>query len=719
MADATVTFAAKDLNLGATIDKLKKELGSTQAAAKDASKGFDMSFGKIGLAAGVAGAAVKVGMMAVEAATASAAAVVAGFGQAIDLGGQLTDLSSRTGETAGSLLVLQRAFENAGVGADKVGPSINKLQKFMADAAAGGEDQTATLTALGLSMTDLAGKTPSEQMQVLAKKIAGISDPAERARASMEVFGKSGGELLPLLNNFSGELDGARDQLGSLPDVMDRSARTFDDFGDGMGALSSKAMEFAAGFLESALPALNTFTAALSGIDAAGWGQALMKQVMSVADFLVGAFKAPMPAIEAIGLALIAGVKTAGNNYLNSLIDAGNFLRAFFSSDLPGLIAGQLGNSLIKMVVDFSKFFVDSINSVVKGFEQFFGTAIESVVGFFSSSFNRIVNAFAADFQNAMSDPIGFVTGKFDSALAAVNKNGGLTFKTSFDAAGGSVLDKISAGLGATSDMYGERLKDGTAAIQGEFEKVVGGFEKSDRDIFGAKESFSQAADKFKEVESIGTKLREDFEKSAEAAGGAAKNTSAAADEADSVATSFNKAEGSAKKMKDDLSTSAKLLKDITDAESKNSVDKGGKLEKQVQDQISKKDFGGARVTANKIAQNEIEQSIRGTGKNMDRRSMADIGKDFGLRQQLGESGTDFTARVKDVREGRAVADKLGRSKPLPDTKSVDKPGKDGSKTADKNDKDSPKNTLDSLVGEIKKLLEKIEPRLPVAALTA
>ena len=719
MADATVTFAAKDLNLGSTIDKLKKELGSTEQAAQNSSKGFDMSFGKIGLAAGVAGVAVKAGMMAVEAATAAAAAVVAGFGQAIDLGGELTDLSSRTGETAGNLLVLQRAFENTGVNADKVGPSLNKLQKFMAEAAAGGAEQTATLNALGISMSDLAGKTPTEQMQILASKIGSISDPAERARAAMDVFGKSGGELLPLLNNFSGELEGAKGQLGSLPDVMNRSARTLDDLGDNLAAIGSKTMEFAAGFIEAALPALNAFTSALSGIDAAGWGQALMKQVMSVADFLIGAFKAPMPAIEAIGLALLAGVKQAGNNYLNALIDAGNFLRSFFSSDLPGLIAGQLGNSLIKMVVDFSKFFVDSINSVVKGFEQFFGTAIESVVGFFSNSFNRIVNAFAADFQNAMSDPIGFVTGKFDSALAAVNKNGGLTFKTSFDAAGGSVLDKISAGLGATSDMYGERLKDGTAAIQGEFEKVVGGFEKSDRDIFGAKESFSQAADKFKEVESIGTKLREDFEKSADAASGAAKNTSAAADEADSVANSFNKAEGSAKKMKEDLSTSAKLLKNITDAESKDSVDKGGKLESKAQSQIQKGDFQGARETAAKIKRNETDVDLRGAGKQRDRRNINDIGKDFGLRKQLGEKDSDFANRIRDVRDGKADADKFGKSKPLEksDSAKVDQPGKDGQKGP--NDKPPEKQTLDTMVSAIKTLLEKIEPRLPVAALTA
>jgi hypothetical protein len=590
----------------------------------------------------------------------------------------------------------------------------------MAEAAAGGAEQTATLNALGISMSDLAGKTPSEQMQILASKIGSISDPAERARAAMDVFGKSGGELLPLLNNFSGELEGAKGQLGSLPDVMNRSARTLDDLGDNLDAIGSKTMEFAAGFIEAALPALNAFTSALSGIDAAGWGQALMKQVVSVADFLVGAFKAPLPAIEAIGLALLAGVKQAGNNYLNSLIDAGNFLRSFFSSELPGLIAGQLGNSLIKMVVDFSKFFVDSINSVVKGFERFFGTAIESVVGFFSSSFNRIVNAFAADFKNAMSDPIGFVTGKFNSALAAVNKNGALNFKTSFDAAGGSVLDKISSGLDAASDMYGKRLKDGTAAIQGEFEKVVGGFEKSDRDIFGAKESFSQAADKFNEVESIGTKLREDFEKSANAASGAAKNTRAAADEAESIAGSFNKAEGSSKAIKEELTQSSKLMKDIADAQSKEAADPSGRLQEQAQGQIKAGNFAGAQNTAARMAENEVVASIRGVGKGRDTRSMADIGKDFGVSQQLGETGTEFTRRIKSVREGAATADKFGKSPKIPASGSgVDRPGQDGAKPPENKPGKSGVSTLDTLVGKIKDLLEKIEPRLPVAALTA
>jgi len=714
MSDVTVKFSAEDQNLSKTITNLQRDLERLDVKSKNSSKGMDLSFGKIGLAAGVAGAAVKVGMMAVEAATASARAVVDGFRQAIDLGGALNELSSRTGETAGNLLVLQRAFKNSGVGADAVGQSINKLQKFMAEAAAGGAQQTETLNALGISMSDLAGKTPTEQMQVLAQKIAAISDPAERARASMEIFGKAGGQLLPLLNNFSGELDTARGQLGSMPGVMDRSAKAMDDLGDGMGAISSKAMEFAAGFLESALPALNMFTKALSGVDTAGWGQALMKQVMAVTDFLVSAFKAPMPAIQAIGIALLAGVKQAGNNYLNSLIDAGNFLRAFFSSELPGLIAGQIGIALIKTVIDFSKFFVDNINSVVKGFEQFFGKAIENVITFFSNSFNSVVNAFAADFKNAMSDPIGFVTGKFNSALAFVSENGGMAFKTAFDAAGGSVLDKISSGLGAASDMYGERLKTNTAGLTNEFNKVIGSFEKSDIDIFGAKESSAAAAENFKEVEAIGTKLRTDFEKSAQSAVEIKNNTSGAANDADSIEGSFSKAEGSARSMKQELSASAKLLQSIAQAEAKKGSKISG-LEERGQKQIEKGQFLAAKRTAEQIQNKEVEADIRGAGRTKDRRSMADIGKDFGLSQQIGETGSEFAKRVKDVKEGKATPDKFGRSKPLADEPSVDKPGKDG-KTKEDMGKDKPMS-LETLVLEIKNIVAKIEPKLPQQAL--
>jgi hypothetical protein len=715
MADATVTFAAKDLNLGSTIDKLKRELGATQEAAKSSSKGFDLSFGKIGIAAGVAGAAVKVGMMAVEAATAAARAVVDGFGDAINLGADLDDLSSRTGETAGNLVLLQRAFVNAGVSSDKMAPSINKLQKFMADAAAGGAAQTATLDALGISMADLAGKTPTEQMQIFASKIGSISDPSERARAAMEVFGKSGGELLPLLNNFSTQMDGARNQLGSLPGVMDRSAAAFGVLSENFETIGTKTKEFAAGFIEAALPALNTFTSALTGVDAAGFGQKLMSQVMNVADFLIGAFQAPMPAIEAIGSALETGVKIAGNNYLNSLINAGKFLSSFFSSDLPGIISGVLGNSLIKAFVDSAKAFIDAIRGVITAFETWLGSAITNVVDFFATKFSAVLGAVAQDFQAAMSDPIGFVTGKIDSALGAVMANGGDAFQTSFDKAGGSALDKISAGLGAVSDEYGDKIVAGAARAKDEFGKLVDSIEPSARDFFGAEESAARTKNKFGEVVEAGKKLREDFEASTPAAEDAKKEVSAAASEARDIAGSFSKSENSAKNIKQELSASAKLMQSIAQAREEDAVDPGGRNAQRAQAALSRGDFRGAERAARRIAEGETETRLRGVGDDRDRRAITDIAKDVGLSRQSGETNREFRQRILDVREGRATAERFGRSTP------VDKPGQSGRTDGDaRRDSRGPaKSPLESIVEDIKKLVEKIEPRLPVAALTA
>jgi hypothetical protein len=727
MADATVTFAAKDLNLGSTIDKLKRELSATQEAAKSSSKGFDLSFGKIGIAAGVAGAAVKVGMMAVEAATASARAVVDGFGDAINLGADLDDLSSRTGETAGNLVLLQRAFVNAGVSSDKMAPSINKLQKFMADAAAGGAAQTATLDALGISMADLAGKTPTEQMQIFASKIGSISDPSERARAAMEVFGKSGGELLPLLNNFSTQMDGARNQLGSLPGVMDRSAAAFGVLSENFETIGTKTKEFAAGFIEAALPALNIFTSALTGVDAAGFGQKLMSQVMNVADFLIGAFQTPMPAIEAIGAALIAGVKTAGNNYLNALIDAGKFLSAFFSSGLPGIISGVLGNTLIKSFIDSAKAFIDAIRGVITAFETWLGNAITNVVDFFTTKFSGVLSAVAQDFQSAMSDPIGFVSGKLDSALAGVMNNGGNTFQTSFEKAGGSALDKISAGLGAVSDEYGAKIVKGSIEAKEEMGDLVDKLEKSDKDFFGAKDSMTVASEKLAAVTESGKKLREEFEKSATSADAANKSTSGAVTDAEAIAGSFDKVAGSAAKAKEELSESAKLFKSIEEARAKDAVDRGGRDAQRAQDAIDRGDFRGAERAANRIAAREERQ-----GRQAGEKQAAEAEAAKPLSQRLAEGQQSFRERFaksdkpaseqpteaapKSLRDRMAEGTKSFRDR-MAGSDAVDKPGRTGQTDKDAKGGDKAKSSLDTLVGDIKKLLEKIEPRLPVAAL--
>ena len=184
-----------------------------------------------------------------------------------------------------------------------------------------------------------------------------------------------------------------------------------------------------------------------------------------------------------------------------------------------------------------------------------------------------------------------------------------------------------------------------------------------------------------------------------------------------------------------ELTASQKLMKSIADAEAKDSVDKGGKLAKRAQDQVARGDFEGARKTASKIAENEAQAALTGVGKNRDRRNIADIGRDYGLSRGLGESTAGFRDRIRSAREDGVYKDFSKISKPsslLEEMKAkgslkdelaakkagVDKPGKDGQKPPAKDDTGGKKG-LEKLVENIFKLVEKIEPRLPVAALTA
>jgi hypothetical protein len=286
MSDVTVKFAAQDDGVSSTLIKIRGSLENLEQSTKQASQSFDTSFKGMAIAGAAAGAAVAAGMKVIDLAADATRAVVDKMGEALDLGGELSDLSARTGESAGNLLILQRAFDNTGIGADKVGTAVNKLQKFITDASMGAEKQSAALARLGLSMTDLANMTPTEQMQVLADRISRIENPTERAAMAMQVFGKSGGELLPLLTNFSGEIANAKGELGTMPEIMDRSANAFDAISDKIGVVKGKVTEFAAGLLESAIPALSKFLNAGSELDAAKFGQILGQKLAQAFELI-------------------------------------------------------------------------------------------------------------------------------------------------------------------------------------------------------------------------------------------------------------------------------------------------------------------------------------------------------------------------------------------------------------------------------------------------
>ena len=214
-------------------------------------------------------------VLAVGAAFVGVRAAAQSFSAAIALGGQLNDLSARTGESAGNLLILRRAFENAGAGADSVGTTINRLQRAIVEAGQGGKEQAEAFATLGLNIEELKNQTPTEQLQSVAQALSRVSTDSDRTALAMQLLGRSGGELIPLLRAMGVELDVAKAQLGSAPDVINKVSQAFDTIGDNFGAIGEKSTEFAAGLLEKLAPALAEITTKIANIDAAGFGRAI------------------------------------------------------------------------------------------------------------------------------------------------------------------------------------------------------------------------------------------------------------------------------------------------------------------------------------------------------------------------------------------------------------------------------------------------------------
>jgi len=473
------------------VEELGKDMKVAGDKGEDAGEKGKIGLGKIGIAAGIAGAAVKVGSKAMELAFDAARKVVQGFSDALDLGGRLSELSTQTGEAAGTLLVLETAFKNSGLEASQVGVVINKLQNFMQDAANGGEKQTKAMSNLGISMSDLAGKTPIQQMGIFAQKIAAIEDPTLRAAMASEVFGeKLGGKLLPLLVDFAGNIEDARGKVGSLERVMNDNAKAFDAAGETISAIAGKLVAFAAGILEKALPAVSKFMTMLSSVDGAAWGGKLVDYVLKIADMFIGAIKDPIEYISAYVTSFEVVYKTLGNGLLNAMATAASFMLEALSSNLPSAIVQFIGAAFTDVALSFSRYLTEGMMT--------FASALSNLPGF----------------KEAGEEMFSF-------------------------------LDKANSKLGEQQEENIGKQEEAARKVVTAFTEATGKTRVFKEDIFGAGEATDRMNVKMKALEESGKATRLNFQGTETSTSKTADNVRNAADNSNIAAINFGKTNSS------------------------------------------------------------------------------------------------------------------------------------------------------------------------------
>lgn len=179
-----------------------------------------------------ASGAAKIGTGALAGSAAMFAPLAAAVKHFADTGGALDDMAQRTGASVEALSGLGYAAQMSGASLDDIEKGIRKAQQGISAGSAVFEE-------LGLSIESLQAMSPEEQFAAIADKLATIENPGERAAKAMEVFGKSGANLLPLLSTGSKGIEELTKQAAANGAVMSgeqaQSAAALGDAIDGVG----------------------------------------------------------------------------------------------------------------------------------------------------------------------------------------------------------------------------------------------------------------------------------------------------------------------------------------------------------------------------------------------------------------------------------------------------------------------------------------------------
>lgn len=212
------------------IGALRIVLGADTAAFNKGLKGADTSLASFVKKAVIAGAAIATAL--VGAATGLGIAVGRTLDQIDDLG----KTAQKIGVPIEELSKLKHAADLSGVSMESLAVSVGKLSKNMVEAQANGTGPIAqAFKALGISVTDANGKLKSSTdiMTEVAGRFAGMEDGAGKTALAMTIFGKSGKDLIPLLNAGAEGLRQMTEEAEALGLVIDqktfKAAEAFND----------------------------------------------------------------------------------------------------------------------------------------------------------------------------------------------------------------------------------------------------------------------------------------------------------------------------------------------------------------------------------------------------------------------------------------------------------------------------------------------------------
>lgn len=200
---------------------------------------------------------VKMAAVAVGAAVAGVGiAFMASMRNVIATADETEKAAQKLGLTGEALTSLRHAADLSGVSAEQLSQGITRLNK----AAAGG---STALDVMGVSARDANGALKSSDaiLKEVAGKFASYADGAAKSALAQELFGRSGAELIPLLNAGADGINAMQQEAADLGLVLDQQTRkAAEAFNDNLTRLNRTQEGVVTQLTAQMLPTLATLT---------------------------------------------------------------------------------------------------------------------------------------------------------------------------------------------------------------------------------------------------------------------------------------------------------------------------------------------------------------------------------------------------------------------------------------------------------------------------
>jgi hypothetical protein len=383
-------------NLVAKITLDDKDYKKGIKSAEKSGKSFGQTLTSGLKVAGKAMAALYTGTVAVASAIAKMTLSAVNYGDEIAKESQKLNMSMEGYQKWSTML------EMAGTSIDIMSMGMKTFTGILDEASKGNATALLTLQKLGLGYEDFAGLSVEDSLKKVVEQFQRMEQGAEKTQLAVDLFGRSGQELLPLLNQEVGSIDElfkSYEELGLI--ISDDVVSASEDLDDQLSLLKKSFKVAAVNIGTMFMPAISKVVTGLLDLarGSSGAGETLktgiINAINSVIDYLpkIGEFAAMIIPL------IVDTVVSTLPQLLQAAIDIVVTLADMLIEYLPELIPAAIGMILtlvqgllnnLPLLIDTA---IDLILAIVDGLIASLPIIIEMAPQIIESLINGLVYA--------------------------------------------------------------------------------------------------------------------------------------------------------------------------------------------------------------------------------------------------------------------------------------------------------------------------------------